>query len=118
MLVLIVTVFISPLAIAIGYAISTIPRMIVCALPSKKLVDYSFIQQIKDIIPNLSISFIMALCVWLIGFLDLPIILLFLFQIIAGIVIYIGLSILTKNESFEYVINLIRTLLSKNKENK
>ncbi len=110
-IVLVITVFISPLAIAIGYALSTIPRMVVCAWPTKKLLNYSFLQQIKDILPNLIISIIMAVCVKLIGLLNMPALYLLIVQVLSGVCIYIGLSVITHNDSFHYIFNLIKSLL-------
>mgnify|MGYP002624385743 CR=1 FL=1 len=115
LIVLIITVFISPLAIAIGYALSTIPRMVICAWPTKKLLNYSFVQQIKDILPNLCIGLIMAICVKLIGMIKLPTLVLFLVQILIGVVIYVGLSIITKNDSFYYIFNLIKPFFNRKK---
>lgn len=109
-IVLLITIFISPMAIAIGYALSTIPRTIVCSWPTKKLLGYSFLQQIKDISPNLILGIIMAICVWLIRYLELSALIALVIQIVIGIIIYVGLSIVTKNESFIYILNTIKTM--------
>lgn len=112
-IVLMATVFISPMAIAVGYAASTIPRVIICSWPNKKLINYTVSEQIMDVLPNLILGVLMAIVVWVIGFIRMSKYLLLITQVSIGIVVYVGLSIITNNDSFKFTIELIKPLLKR-----
>lgn len=111
--ILIATVFLSPTAVAIGFVAGSLIRIAICAWPNKKLLDYSFGRQMADIMPNLLITFIMAAVVWPVTLLNLSSWLTLLIQIPLGVVIYIGLSIVTKSEAFYYILNIIKLFYRK-----
>lgn len=71
--------------------------------PNKKLLDYSFLEQWRDVIPSLLISVVMGVAVYSIQFFIANVWILLVVQIGAGIVIYGGLSLLFKLESFLYL---------------
>lgn len=71
--------------------------------PNKKLLDYSFLEQWRDVIPSLLISVVMGAVVYSIQFFITHVWILLFVQIGAGIVIYGGLSLLFKLESFLYL---------------
>ena len=101
--ILAVTVFISPLAIAMGMVLYGIYTMFVNAFPNRKFIHYHIKDQIKDVGDNALLSIFMAVCVFLIGFLDINPYILVTIQVIVGIVIYMGISQLLHVESWEYV---------------
>lgn len=76
--------------------------------PNKKLLDYSFLEQWRDVIPSLLAASAMGAAVYSIQFFIANVWLLLLVQIVAGIVIYVGLSWLFKLESFLYLTATIR----------
>lgn len=107
-ILLISTMWISVMAMAYSLIISSILSQIINSWPNKKLLNYSYIEQLKDIIPYILISLIMGIIVYLINFLSLPIIITLIIQIIVGIFIYyIGLKII-KDDSLAYIINTIK----------
>ncbi|AFV02094.1 capsular polysaccharide repeat unit transporter [Dehalobacter sp. DCA] len=83
---------------------------------SAELVNYSTIEQIKDILPILINASVMGVIVYFLQiiFPNSNMIKLAA-QIIAGIIIYSGLSRLAKLEEFNDVSNLIRSIFIKNK---
>lgn len=101
------------LAIAVGYAISTVFAQVVNAWPNKKLLNYSYIQQIRDILPNIVLSVIMGAVVYLILFLNLNRLVTLVLQIILGIIIYVFGSLISRNESMFYFIMIIKNLIKK-----
>ena len=58
-------------AIAIGSIFSGIISSFINAYPNKKLLDYSYKEQLIDIMPNLLISIVMGVIVYLFNFLDI-----------------------------------------------
>ena len=98
-------------AIAFSGLLNTIVASVVNAFPNKKLLDYGYVDQIKDIMPAVICSVFMGLGVWLIGLLPIAPLLLLVIQVLSGGLIYILLSVVFKLESFNYVINTIKSFL-------
>ena len=81
---------------------------------TEKLIQYGFIKQIKDLIPNFLMSFSVGIIVYLVTFIKIgnPIYVLGL-QIFIAIITFIGLSVFTKNESFKYGVSLFNEYKAK-----
>lgn len=110
LIALLVFMWVSVKAIVISMAILTMAFTFVNSFPNKKLLDYSFKQQMFDILPSVCMSVIMALCVYLFGLIPMNCILSLVLQVFVGAIIYLILSILTKNDELRYFTNLIRKL--------
>ena len=108
--------FDSPLAIAMGGAVTTIISAFVNASPNKKLLNYSYFEQMKDILPSMIISIIMGTLTYCVIFLNLSRLLTLIIQVIVGIVIYVGLAEIFKLECYLYLKNMIFGFLKKRKK--
>ncbi len=100
-------------AMAIGQVISGFISTFINAFPNKKLMNYSYFEQWKDLIPSFLLSLIMAGIVWSMNFLQIEPLILLILQIIVGIMIYILLSKLFKVEVYAYFINTIKGFVKK-----
>ena len=98
-----VTMFISPLAIAIGMCIYGIYTMVVNAFPNRKFINYHIKEQLKDVSGNAGLALCMFVCVYLIGQWNINPYVLISIQILMGALIYCGLSELLHLESWQYV---------------
>lgn len=98
-------------------ALSCVFTSIICQLvnswPNKKLLGYSYLEQLADMLPQMILSACMGVIVYSINFISISSGMKLLIQIPLGIVIYIGLSILFKVESYEYVQGVISKYLKK-----
>lgn len=110
-----ITMHISVFALGFSSVIYTIIAGILNASPNKKLLNYTYIEQIKDILPSLAMATIMAIIVYFVGYIKVPIIFKLISQIFMGGVIYILLSVLFKSISFKYVYNIVRKYIKSNK---
>ena len=76
--------------------------------PNKKLIGYGYTDQFKDVFPALFLSSVMGAAVWgiylLLGNSGYVLIL----QIITGAAIYVGLSLLTHNDSFGELLKIVK----------
>ena len=106
---LIVTSFVSPMAIAIGVLISWHITAFVCTWPNKKLIEYSSLEQMKDLMPGMFIGILMCILVWSISLLGLSDGITLMIQIPTGAISYVVLSMMTKSESFYYILNLVKS---------
>lgn len=111
--ILVITIPLGLYAMAIGQIVNSVISTFINAFPNKKLLNYQYTEQIKDILPSLLISLIMGIVVYSLLFLKLTNILTILLQVIIGIIIYIGLSFIFKVESFTYILNKIKEFLKK-----
>lgn len=93
----------------IGSCLSAIVCSFLNASPNRKLLNYGYREQIRDILPALLLSVFMGLVVLLWTLTDMSSILILLCQVITGAVIYIFGSKLLKLESYDYIINMIKS---------
>lgn len=85
------------------------------AYPNKKLLDYSYLEQIKDLIPSIANAMLMGGVVWGIGFLNINALALIILQIVIGACTYFGIAKLFKFECYEYLVRIFRRKRMKNK---
>lgn len=95
--------------------ITSIISTFINSYPNKKLLNYSIKEQLKDISSALIISIIMLIVVYLMNYIKINIYLLLILQLIIGTVVYIAISYLTRNESLNYIINIIKEKLNTKK---
>ena len=116
MILLLSTMFISIEAMAYSLLISTLTSMIINSWPNKKLLNYSFLEQMKDILPSILLAVGMGVVVYLIGFLPVPTLPLLIIQVICGGVIYIVGSVLLKLEPYVYLQGIIKPMIQKRRK--
>lgn len=96
--------------------VGSVLNQIINSWPNRKLLHYGYGEQIKDILPSILLAVGMGICVYFVGLIHLPTIIVLLIQICLGAIIYISLSMLLRFEEFTYIINLILGFVSKNKK--
>lgn len=108
-----ITIPIGIYAMAIGMIFTGIIGTFINSYPNKKLLNYSFFDQWKDIMPALLISLVMFAIVYLVTLLPLPCWAMLIIQIPLGVVIYFGLARLFKLESLDYAVTTAKEFLGK-----
>lgn len=98
------------IAIAYGMLISSLFSQVVNSWPNRKLLEYKYINQILDIVPNIIIAIIMGGSIYFIKFLDYGDLLTLFLQISVGAILYIALSVLSKNDSFKYLVSILNQI--------
>lgn len=111
---LFITVPYGPMAIAIGATAVEIAGGITIWVISSKTYGYRVRDRLKDIARPMLNSVIMAGIVWFVGeqLPSIPIIK-FLIQLPLGVVLYIVFSIVTRDESFRYCLNMIKDFIKR-----
>lgn len=105
---IVITIPLGIYAMAIGQVISAFINSFINAWPNKKLMNYTYLEQWKDLMPSFLCSMLMAVGVWSVHFIPIQSIALLLIQIVVGAGIYILLCKIFKIETFSYFINTIR----------
>ena len=108
-LLIVCTMFISVQALAWSTAVFAIISTFINMAPNKKLVDYSFKEQVADIFPNFLLSVIMGFIVWSLSYLTmLPGICVLIIQITTGLIFCLGVSYIFKFESLVILLTFIK----------
>lgn len=118
MIALISTMFISVEAMALSFLATSLVNQIINAWPNRKLLDYSFENQLKDMLPQILLSCFMGVCVCLLAFLPINTFLLLLIQVVSGVMIYLIGSKIFKIDSLDYLLGIIRTYLVRKEKKK
>ena len=118
-LVIAVVYFNSPIAIAATGVVTGLINCFVNASPNKKLVDYSYKEQMIDIMPSALASLAMLCCVLALTMLNLSDMITIVIQIVAGVIFYVVLSVGFQLEPFKLLMRIVRDALhgkTKNEE--
>ncbi|MDE6435192.1 MAG: lipopolysaccharide biosynthesis protein [Lachnospiraceae bacterium] len=116
MVALLTTMCFGPLVMAYSMLAMNVISQIINSWPNKKLLEYRYMEQLKDIFPSIILSVIMGGIVYSIQFADFGLVLILVLQILTGILVYIGLSWLFKLESFYYAYEIIKGVFNKREE--
>lgn len=104
LLVIAATFWISVKAVAWGEIVSMIGTYLINTFVSRKLFDYGFKEQLKDIFPSIVMSTIMGICVWCAAyFLSVGLVL----QIFIGILVYGVLGLIYKESPLKKVVGML-----------
>ena len=115
-LVLVIWMFRTPVGIAMSAAITAPLGSFINAYPNKKLLDYGFVEQMKDFLPSFILSLVMGIGVyWLLNVFDVNPILQIVSLVIVGASFYFGVAKLLRFECFDYIVNSIKEMVGKEK---
>ena len=112
-IILIITIPLGLHIMAVGQIFSSVISSFINAYPNKKLLNYGYKEQIKDILPATILSFGMMILISLISLLKLNNVVTIFVQVISGIIIYIFLSHLFKLEGYVYLLNIMKKFRKK-----
>lgn len=107
--VLILTMWHGPLIMAWSMLFIGVISVFINSFPNNKLLNYSLLEQLKDILPNMILSAVMGVFVYLLVYVPICDLLKVLIQIAAGIMIYILLAKFTKNDNYFYIKNYLQS---------
>jgi len=98
-------------AIVIAMMINGVISTFVNARPNKRVIGYSYLEQLRDIAPGFLLSFGSAVIAWPIALLTLPPIVTVVMQAVTMAVIYIFASKIFHIEAFDYLFDTLRQLI-------
>jgi hypothetical protein len=100
-------------ALAIGQIVSSITSSCINAQPNKRLLGYSYLDQIQDILPSFLLSLLMGIVTSSLYFLHLSPLSTMVLQIFSGIFVYLVLAKLFKLECYGYLMDTLRSLFKR-----
>lgn len=112
-ILLLSTMRLGAMAMAYSLLVSSVISQIINSWPNKKLLNYGYGEQLKDIYPSIVLSLGMGIVIWGISLFKLPIMVTLIIQILSGVIIYILGSIIFKFDSFVYLKRIVKTFINK-----
>ncbi len=112
-LVIAVFCFETPIAIAMTGAFTTIISCFINASPNKKLIGYSYLEQMKDILPSFAAAVVMLGAVLAVQLLGFGALLTLVIQVLVGIVVYVAISAAAHLEPFRMALDVLKGIKRK-----
>lgn len=103
--------FKTPVAIAMSAVITTCISCFVNASPNKKLINYSYKEQITDLGPSFVISLIMFFAVQTVLLLNIGTAATLIIQIVLGVTVYLSVAAVAKVKPFIQLLNIMKARL-------
>lgn len=113
LLLLLATMWHGVMAMAYSLLISSVASQIINSWPNWRLLNYRYLEQLKDILPCIAIAIGMGCCVSLVNLLHLADAVTLLIQIPLGAVIYLTASAVFRLESFQYLKGMVRSFIKR-----
>ena len=115
-LLLISSMWISVEAMAYSLLIGSVASQVINSWPNKKLLNYSYLEQIKDILPSALLSLFMGGIVYCIYLLKVSYLTTLVIQIIVGVFVYFLGSKILRLESYDYVFDILKSFFKRAKK--
>ena len=89
--------------------------VIVNTVPCKRVFSYGLLSQLKDVVPIVLMSVVAGLAAASVSLLNLSAIMCIIAQITVMVGVYFGLSAVTKNDSFGFIVSIVCGILGRNR---
>ena len=113
LVLLALTVGISVKAMAYSLLLSSVLCQMINAWPNRKLLNYGYWEQLRDILPNIVLAAVMGVLVHCIEFLGWGAVPTLCVQVLLGAILYVAGSMMTKNDSFRYLWAIVKPMTQK-----
>ena len=109
--VLMISLSFGVMGIAIGVAISSLLATFINAFPNRKLIGYSYKEQMQDILSSFCLAALTGAAVWPMSLIIHTRVPLMLLQALLGFSLYFSCAKLLKLESYGYCVSIVREFL-------
>lgn len=90
--------------------VTTVLSSFINAYPNKKLLGYSYLEQVKDMLPSFILSAVMLAAVMAVQLLNLSSWLTMVIQIPLGVLVYLAMAKVFKLECLEYIVQMMKSM--------
>ena len=116
LIILVISIPFGVYAMALGVLVIGIISTFINAYPSLKLINYSYKEQLLDILPSLFISLLMGMVVYSIQWFGMTEIITLIVQVFVGVFVYVSLAKAFRLECYKYLITTGRDIFKRKKE--
>ena len=110
---LIISMWYGVFAITLSLLVSDFFCQIINSWPNKRLINYGYFEQMKDILPSIILAWVMGGIVYSVSLIGLNEFVTLAIQIPLGVAIYTLGAKLFKMESFGYLLDVIKSIIGK-----
>ena len=107
MALLLISMWFGVMAMAYSALVGSVLSQIINSWPNKKLLNYPYREQLKDILPGILLAAVMALIVYAVEFIGLNMYLTLLIQVPLGVVVCVAGSKLLRLDSYYYLLSML-----------
>lgn len=111
-----VSVFYGVYSIALGMFITGVISTFINAYPNKKLLNYSYKEQWKDVMPSLILSLTMGVIIYSIQLIRFDSLMTLIIQVFVGAGFYLLMAKGLKFECFYYLVETMKEIITKRKD--
>ena len=96
---------------ALSLLATSVLSQIINAWPNSRLLNYSYLRQLADLLPTILLAAAMGACVYTVSLLGLSDIVTLVIQVLLGVLVYVLGSKLLRIDSFEYLMSIVKKLV-------
>lgn len=96
---------------ALSLLATSVLSQIINAWPNSRLLNYSYLRQLADLLPTILFAAAMGACVYPVSLLGLSDIVTLVIQVPLGVLVYVLGSKLLRIDSFEYLMSIVKKLV-------
>lgn len=96
---------------ALSLLATSVLSQIINAWPNSRLLNYSYLRQLADLLPTILLAAAMGACVYPVSLLGLSDIVTLVIQVPLGVLVYVLGSKLLRIDSFEYLMSIVKKLI-------
>lgn len=96
---------------ALSLLATSVLSQIINAWPNSRLLNYSYLRQLADLLPTILLAAAMGACVYPVSLLGLSDIVTLIIQVPLGVLVYVLGSKLLRIDSFEYLMSIVKKLV-------
>lgn len=111
--VLLITMRFGTLTIAYGMLGCSVFSQIVNSWPNRDTLNYTYKQQLIDIIPNCLVAAIIGVVAYSVKLIGFGAGITLILQVLIGAIFYLIISIMIKNSSFYYILSIIKPIFNR-----
>ena len=105
----------SPVLLAVSGIITSLLASFLNTYPNKKLIGYSYRKQFQDLFLNLISAALMGVGIYFMKYIPINYYLLTVLQVLAGVLLYVGFSLLFHNPNLFYIVRLLKSFFKRKK---
>lgn len=96
---------------ALSLLATSVLSQIINAWPNSRLLNYSYLRQLADLLPTILLAAAMGACIYPVSLLGLSDIVTLVIQVPLGVLVYVLGSKLLRIDSFEYLMSIVKKLV-------
>lgn len=113
LVLLLITYRISVMAMGYSLLVASALSQLINSWPNKRLLHYSYLEQLRDILPSLLLAVLAGGCAGLVDLLPLPDLVTLVLQILLGLALYVASSAALKLDTFAFLWDVVKPRLLK-----